>query len=145
MLTEVGRLTSYIGKKKSAEDGKYDAVAVKESDNTMLGQFWNEGSDAIVNELKSFRCSFSSEENNSEGKLIEGLFASCAMPDYWNDELTDKVNKTCESFMINYIVSQWLMFAMSYDDANQYDKVANRNLTFLVEYLNTINRPPYGR
>ena len=55
VLLEVGRLTNYIGKKKSAEDGKYETVGAIEADDLMLTQFWCEGTDAVANELKEFK------------------------------------------------------------------------------------------
>lgn len=145
VLVEVGRQTGYIGKKTDKDDGTYDKVAAIEPDNAMLGQFWNEGTNIVVNEMKSFRGSFCTSDNVGENlATVDGFFAECTMNDNWNTSLEEFVNTSIFRFLVNYIVYRWFMLMMRLDDAMEYDKIANAQLSKAIECMYETKRPSHG-
>lgn len=145
VLLEVGRQTGYIGKKRGNEDGIYEKVAAIAPDDAMLSQFWIEGTNIVVSEMKAFRGSFCTSDNVGEDNATtDGFFAECNMGDNWNATLDEFIEKAIFRFLVNYIVYRWLMLMMKFDDAVAFDKIANEQLSKAIEKMYDKDRPRHG-
>jgi len=135
VLFEVGRITNYLGK-KSTKEGAYDNIAAISADDAMLSDFWEDGVDAVVNELKAFKSSYTTNNDNEEG------FYSCStMSEYWDSSNYARVNSVVKKFLINYIVSRWTIMTMALEMSERYDTIANNAMSQLVEFLYSTKRP----
>lgn len=116
---EVAKTTSYDGDKK----GNYDKVFTTDDDRLMLERFWVEASNEVIDAIKNFIVSVSSQESGRAVDLKNNFTAVLDMPPSFDVNLTGGLNTSLFSFFVNAITGKWMAFT-NQENGTNYTQLA---------------------
>ncbi len=115
VYTEVAKTTSYSGAKAAADGSLYEQIFTTDEDRLMLERFWNEAANAANNLFKPFLVSSSSTTQSHGVNLAGNYVVQLELSKSYDTALNNSVQSSLFSYFVNYIVSQWYIFANKED------------------------------
>lgn len=98
---EVKKTSSYSGKKTQGDDGAYERIFVKDADEEMLGRFFDEACNGLMDLLKPFIAATGA--GNDFDVTLE-------MPSTFDERLQPSMQRSMFSFVVLSIVASWYDF-----------------------------------
>ena len=123
VYTEVAKTTSYSGVKASADGSLYEQIFTTDEDRLLLERFWNEAANAATNLFKPFLVSVSSTTQSHGVNLAANYVLQVELSKGYDSALDNSVQSSLFSYFVNYIVSQWYVFANK-DEAAKFAQEA---------------------
>ena len=111
VYTEVAKTTSYSGVKAAADGSLYEQIFTTDEDRLLLERFWNEAANAATNLFKPYLVSVSSTAQSHGVNLAGNYTVNLELSKGYDTALNDSVQSSLFSYFVNYIVSQWFVFA----------------------------------
>lgn len=114
VMDEVAKTTAYIGSKSmSAEDpGAYLRIASIDADREQLDRYWMEACSGASLLLDHWMVSVTTQVLTHHPELDNDYKAVIAMPTNWPSQYLTTLNESLISYMVNYIVSKWLLIVL---------------------------------
>lgn len=133
VLTEVMRLTAYVGQRKVGDEGSYERISVTDSDKAMLEQYWIAACSAATEQLMHYARSI---ENDIEGDdpCYEVVMEQSSLYDV---HLNESIEDSLKNFFISLIAGKWFRIT-SPDDEAKYAADA-------IGYMKDVENKLYNR
>jgi len=131
VIAEVNKTCAYIGARTVSQDGGnlYKNLSTSKYDAEMLQRFWDEACAILAQAGKEYvRVSESSDE---------GWTVTYALPDKYNTALDGSVRQFVFSYIVWYVLAQWLETCGMAAAAQSYGQSAQMFLSHLDSFLST--------
>lgn len=144
VLDEVQKTSAYIGSKAmSAQDpGAYERVAAVDANREQLDRFWMEACDDLSLLLSHWIVSVTSQmlAHHPEIGAANDYKVTLAMPTNWNDAYLSPLKEALMSYLVNSIVTKWLLITKK-EDAESYAALASGTALQISQMLLERKRP----
>lgn len=132
VLTEVGRLTNYMGRKKDS-GSEYERISTTESDQAMLSKFWEEACDIVTENAKQFIKSQTLDQTS----YVVTITPSASFDTTLDLSLKRNVN----SFVVKYVVCKWYKLLTNNEESDSYARESDVQLTEAMSKLYYKKKP----
>lgn len=114
VMDEVAKTTAYIGKKSTTEEdpGAFNRVATTDANREQLDRYWMEGCSGASLLLDHWMKSVDTQVLTHHPELDRDYKATLAMPTNWPSQYQTTLHEALTSYLVNFIVSKWLLIAM---------------------------------
>ncbi|MDY6302435.1 MAG: hypothetical protein SPL96_11160 [Bacteroidales bacterium] len=102
VLNEVRKTSAYLGVKSEGEDS-YDRIALVSANDEQLERFWQECCALLNGTLHQWLA-----ENRSDSTAYD---VTLRPSESWNNALQPSVKRASRGFLVNSILSKWLMIS----------------------------------
>lgn len=119
VLDEVAKTTAYIGKKATSDQdpGAYERIATTDANREQLDRYWMEACSDATMMLDHWVISARSQVlshhpeigTNADYNVVLGL------PTNWNSAYESTINELLMSYLVNSIVTKWLLMVQQKD------------------------------
>lgn len=148
VLEEVAKTTAYIGSKSiSAEDpGAYSRVSTTTANQEQLDRYWMSACTEASHAMRGWVSQVNKHLLTGRVDMSRDYEVTLHMPENWHTALIDPLKEALMNYLVNAIVSHWLMVTKK-EDAQAYAILAADALRKVKEILLTRKRPgrrPHG-
>lgn len=142
VMDEVAKTTAYIGSKAVSEQdpGAYDRIATTDANREQLDRYWMEACSGASLLLDHWMVNVTSQVLTHHPELGNDYRATLSMPTNWPSQYQTTLHEALISYMVNYIVSKWLLITMP-TLAEAYAALASGSAGQVAQILLTRKRP----
>lgn len=145
VMDEVAKTTAYIGSKSVSDQdpGAYDRIATTDANREQLDRYWMEACSGASLLLDHWMVSVTSQVLTHHPELGNDYRAVLSMPTNWPSQYQTTLHEALTSYMVNYIVSKWLLVTMP-TQAEAYAALASGSAG-QVEQIMLLRKRPLKR
>lgn len=142
VLDEVAKTAAYIGKKSTNEQdaGAYDRISAVDADREQLDRYWMESCASVNKAMDHWVAGASDQRLTHHAELDRDFITTLKLPSNWNSAYTNTVSEVITAYLIDSIVSHWLML-VGHKEAPNYGALAAALLDQLQNILLSRKRP----
>lgn len=142
VIDEVQKTTEYIGSKAMSDQdpNAYTRIGAVDADREQLDRYWMEACTSLTTSLGRWLADADSQRLSHHYEAGRDYRVTLSMPSNWNNAMSDAVQESMASYLVNQILSKWCILARS-DAAETHAIQAAANLEDIQRKLNRRVKP----